>query len=102
MILVSSILSEPEEEPVYTLGTSGTPETEQSDFESFMQYRSVWPSGFTTKSVMIINFYALDFKIGFSLQLVYCFAQLPSQSTFSQDSELAVFAQKLKSDLVKL
>ena len=76
---------------------------EQSDFESFMQYRSVWPSGLTpSKSLMIINFYALDFTIGFSLQVIICFAQLPSQSTFSQYSELAVFAQKLKSDSVKL
>ena len=75
---------------------------EQSDFESFMQYRSVWPSGLTPKSLMIINFYALNFTIGFSLQVIDCFAQLPSQSTFSQYSELAVFAQKLKSDSVKL
>ena len=50
---------------------------------------------------MIINYYALNFRIDFSLQ-VLCFTQLPSQSTFSQDSELAVFAQKLKSDSVKL
>ena len=94
MILVSSIVGEPEEEPAL-----GGP-------VSFMQYRSVWtfhhPAEGPTKSLMIINCYALDFTIDFSLHLIYCFTQLPSQSTFSQDSELAVFAQKLKRDSVKL
>ena len=47
---------------------------------------------------MIINYYALDLRIYFSLRV--CFAQLPSQSIISQDSELAVFEQKLKSDSV--
>ena len=50
----------------------------------------------TLKRSMIINYYALDFRIDFSLRV--CFAQLPSQSIISQDSELAVFAQKLKRD----
>ena len=94
LILVPSILSDPEEDYIgamaqysqilYLLcstGLFGTPRP-------------------TLKRSMIINYYALDFRIDYSLRV--CFAQLPSQSTFSQDSELAVFAQKLKSDLVKL
>jgi hypothetical protein len=34
--------------------------------------------------------------------IFFCITQLPVQSTFSQDSELMVFAHKLKSDSVKL
>ena len=94
LILVPSILSDPEEDYIgamaqysqilYLLcstGLFGTPRP-------------------TLKRSMIINYYALDFRIDYSLRV--CFAQLPSQSTFSQDSELAVFVQKLKSDSIKL
>ena len=94
LILVPSILSDPEEDYIgamaqysqilYLLcstGLFGTPRP-------------------TLKRSMIINYYALDFRIDYSLRV--SFAQLPSQSTFSQDSELAVLAQKLKSDLVNL
>ena len=55
----------------------------------------------TLKRSKIIAYYALDFRIVFSLRLL-CFTQRPSQSIISQDSELAVFAQKLKSNSVNL
>ena len=63
-----------------------------------MQYRFVRAFESDPKKIhwLLFDYYTLHFIIDFSLH----FTQLPAQLTFSQDSELAVFAQKLKSDLV--
>ena len=94
LILVPSILSDPEEDYIGAMAQYS---------QIFYLLRSTGLFGTprpTLKRSMIINYYALDFRIDFSLRV--CFAQLPSQSIISQDSELAVFAQKLKRDSVKL
>ena len=89
MILVPSILGYLEEEPL--LGSNkGDPVqpgfSKPAESVSFMQDRFVR----TAQDNPLSNWKYL------------CFTQIPAQSTFSQDLELAVFPQKLKSDSVKL